>query len=106
MSVRPTLTLKPVAAGGKARTMTTISNTNEAVAAAIAEGVGFHWAWLHVGGSTQFVGHGWEDGGFRVNDEGVPTHDIRGNTVAKFTAEPIDPSNPQHVAQCEEWYNG
>lgn len=85
--------------------MTKISSTNEAVNAAIAEGVGFHWASLHIGGSTQFVGHGWVDGGFYVDANGRPTHDARGNTVAKFTAEPIDPRNPQHVAQCEEWYN-
>lgn len=77
---------------------------SEAFVRAEAEGLSFFWASMHVGHTAQFVGQSWEDGGFRTNDAGEPTKDSRGNTVAKFAAEKLDPENAQHVAQVEEWY--
>ncbi len=82
----------------------TVTNTSKAIEAAKAEGLSFFWASMHVGGSTQFVGQSWEDGGFRVDADGNPAKDSRGNTVASCRAEAIDPENAQHVAQVEEWY--
>lgn len=80
-----------------------ISQT-ESWQAAEREGLSFFWVWRHVGGSSQFVGQSWEDGGFHTNDDGDPVTDGRGNTIAKFTVEQLDHANPQHVAQVEEWW--
>jgi len=77
---------------------------NQAVEAATAEGLAYFWANMHTGHAIAFVGQSWEDGGFRVNGDGEPTKDARGNTVATFTSDEIDPTNAAHVAQCEEWY--
>lgn len=38
----------------------------------------------------EFVGQGWEDAGYRVNEDGAPTHDARGNTVAKHGEREIE----------------
>ncbi len=77
---------------------------SEAFKAAKREGLSFFWASLHVGGSTQFVGQCWADGGYRTNADGDPISDSNGNTVATFTVEPLDKNNRQHVAQVAEWY--
>lgn len=70
------------------------------------EGLSFFWVNRHVGGTSRFVGQSWEEGGFTVDEEGNPVRDSHGNTIAKFTVETLDESNPQHFAQVEEWYNG
>ncbi len=75
-----------------------------AMQAAIDEGLSFHWAHMHVGHTMKFVDMAWEDGGFSTNDDGDPVADPKGNTVAQFSCEALDPKNPQHVEQCEEWY--
>lgn len=84
-----------------------MTNTpNEAVTAAIAEGLSFYRASLHVGPELQqFVSQSWEDAGFYTDRDGNPVRDVQGNTVANFQVEAIDPSNPSHVAQCEQWFN-
>jgi len=84
--------------------MTTTKTKNQAVEAATAEGLAYFWANMHTGHTISFIGQSWEDAGFRVNDDGEPTKDARGNTVASSTAEKIDAANAAHVAQCEEWY--
>lgn len=83
-----------------------MTTTCESWQAAEREGLRFFWAWRHVGGTRQFVGQSWEDGGFHVDDEGNPTCDSRGNSLAKHTVEELDPTNEQHVAQVNEWYHG
>lgn len=56
------------------------------------------WASLHVGGSVgEWVGESWEDAGFDTDDDGNPTHDVRKNTVAKFSVVDFDPANADHV---------
>lgn len=85
--------------------MKSISKALEAkIAEAREEGLAFFWASLHVGGAVQFVGYSWEDGGVSVGEDGSPAIDSRGNTVAGFRVEELDPSNSVHVAQCEEWW--
>jgi hypothetical protein len=71
---------------------------------AVAEGLSYFWARMHVGHVIAFVGQTWEDGGFTTNDDTEPTSDPNGNTVAKFTCEVLDPSDADHVKQVEEWY--
>lgn len=83
----------------------TATKTQEAkMAEAREEGMVFFWAKMHVGGVVKFVGQSWEDGGFCVDEEGEPTRDSRGNTVASSKVEQLDPANAEHVAQCEEWW--
>jgi hypothetical protein len=72
--------------------------------AATAEGLAFFWAHMHVGHTVQFVGQSWEDGGFHTDAESNPTRDSRGNTVAKFTVEPLDAANESHRSQVQEWF--
>lgn len=72
--------------------------------AAAAEGLSYFWAQMHVGHPVAFVGQEWSDGGFNVDDNGEPKTDVNGNTVASFSAETLDASNPAHVKQVEEWY--
>lgn len=81
-------------------------NQSESFQAAVNEGLSYFWASRHVGGSIEFVGSSWEDGGFSVDDEGNPVSDVRGNTVAKFLVEELDSACAAHVAQCDEWFNG
>jgi hypothetical protein len=71
------------------------------------QGLVYHWAWLHVGGSPiDFVGTGWGDGGIRVDEHGEPRRDARGNTVAKGTVHPLDPEDGRHRELAREWYWG
>jgi hypothetical protein len=77
---------------------------NESWEAAIAEGLAYFHAHMHVGHSVSFVAQTWEDGGFTVDDEGNPRRDVKGNTVAQYAVERLDASSPTHVAQVEEWY--
>lgn len=77
---------------------------SESWEAATAEGLSYFWAHMHVGHSIAFVAQSWEDGGFHINDEGNPTRDTRGNTVANYSVAQLDSSNRDHVAQVEEWY--
>lgn len=74
------------------------------MAEARAEGLAYFSATMHVGTTINFVGQSWEDGGFHCGDEGNPVRDSRGNTVAKFAVEQLDPNSAAHVAQCEEWW--
>ena len=74
------------------------------MAEAREEGFSFFWARTHTGNTSQFVGQTWEDGGFRVNDDGEPVKDSRGNSVASSKVEELDPTNAAHLAQCEEWW--
>lgn len=80
--------------------------TTESIEAAINEGLVYFWASLHVGGTTAFLGHSWEDGGFSTDEAGNPVSDVRGNAVAKHSTEQINPANAAHVRQAEEWYHG
>jgi len=58
------------------------------------------WASTHIGGtygSGEFVSESWEDAGFTVDSDGNPTHDPRGNTIAKYTSQEFDPDTDLHV---------
>lgn len=46
-----------------------------------------------------FVGDSWEDGGFRVDDDGAPTHDNRGNTVALFYETDLGEEDEELIAE-------
>lgn len=75
--------------------------------AAMADGcLWYFWAHMHVGHTIAFVNYGWEEGGFSVDADGFPVRDSRGNTVAKYTVEELDPECAAHVAQVEAWYAG
>lgn len=78
--------------------------SHEAFDVAKAQGFSFFWAWTHTGNVITFAGQSWDDGCFRVNDNGDPTHDCNGNTVAKYKIEELKADHPEHLAQCEEWY--
>lgn len=92
--------------------MTTTKFTAEqidAIEAADAEGLAYFWAKTHVGGTgVSFVGQTWADGGYgvEIDDDGneTPVCDVNGNSVSNFEVEPLDPNNPRHLAQIEEWY--
>ena len=82
------------------------NTTNEAVQAAVEEGLAIHEWTLHVNPSQQIA--------LSVNfiDLGITTHpngkmtDVRGNTLATADVSGIDPENPDHVKACERWYYG
>jgi hypothetical protein len=48
----------------------------------------------------------WQEAGFRVNSAGKPIADYRGNTIAKYTEEDFDPSDPAHVALAVDYATG
>ncbi len=77
-----------------------------AIQHAKADGLRFFWYTLHVGGAGQFVADSWADAGFRIDRHGDPVTDYRGNTVTNAKVEELDENNPEHVRQCEEWYQG
>lgn len=77
---------------------------NKAWERAKAEGLRFFWAHMHVGHTMQCVAKSWEEAGFYVNDNGDPVRDCKGNTVAKFTIEPLNKRNPQHRSQVALWW--
>ena len=94
---------RPANQGGETRAMTTETTVNEAFAAARREGLSYHWAHRHVGGTSGFVATCWGDGGFEIDGDGT-LRDNRGNTVAKSSVEALDESNQQHVDCVLEWY--
>ena len=77
---------------------------SESWKAAIEYGCRFFWAHTHVGNSIQFVGQSWEDGGFYTDEDGDPTRDWHGNTVAGFSVDDLDARCESHVEEVTEWY--
>jgi len=79
--------------------------TNIAFDAATREGLTYFVARNIFGVIFEFVAPSWEDGGFYVMDNGA-NRDPNGNSLAWSREESLDANNPDHVAQCERWYNG
>lgn len=48
------------------------------------------WAHMHVGHTMSWAGDSWEEGGFDVDPDGNPTHDPKRNTVAGYSADPVE----------------
>lgn len=42
---------------------------------------------------VEFAGLSWEEAGYRIDEDGNPVADCRGNTVAKFGERPIEKSD-------------
>ena len=78
---------------------------SEAFDAAQAEGLQYFWYSRHVGGTGDFVGTCWEDGGLIVDDNGNPTCDWKANSIAKYTVEKLDVANRDHCVAVETWYS-
>lgn len=81
-----------------------VSVVSDAWRDATTAGLEFFWAHMHYGGNIRFVGHSWKDGGFYCDDTGRPIRDHKGNTVATFTVEPLDPNNPEHTEAVDVWW--
>lgn len=71
-----------------------------------AEGLRYFWAHLYTGNTVKFVGRTWEDGGFAADPDEPdrPLHDAAGNTVRAYTTETLNPLDPAHAAQVDEWW--
>lgn len=71
-----------------------------------ALGLRFFWARLYTGEAVKFLGRAWQDGGFAPDPEDAdrPLTDAEGNTVRQYTVETLNPDDPLHVAQAEQWW--
>lgn len=79
---------------------------NDAVEAALAEGMSVYTWHTHVSPNVQVaLAANHLDLGLTYHDGGKVT-DVRGNTVAKTEVSAIDPESPADIAACERWFFG
>lgn len=82
------------------------TQTNDAVQAAMDEGLAVHEWTLHVNPSRQIaLSVNWLDIGITEHADGKKT-DVRGNTLAIAEVSDLDADNPDHVKAAERWFYG